>query len=664
MRPVLGLPFIALFTSPSAAWAAGLRISDVHTRTCGVAAVLGTPPIQGGPSLQACARFDIAWSGSWSDPRSHDAAWVFLKYRAILVDLQAAPVYQMAWTEADTVGLPERLVQEMIDDPDLEASDSLQIQEVQKGLWTLQDTAVTNTAGGLRKVEAVGYVAAYRPAEQVVNVRASTTTPWAHGSIQPDPVGKDADHRVLATADRRGVFVASGPALRSKEACQQDALSTDRSRARCHLGDVAFEDIELRWQPSAAHAEAAGRTEGTLPVAFDVWVQGVEMVHVSPGPFWVGDPSCDAGHGPSGCIYDKDAGAGAHQIHDESPVPVNAPGGIAYRLQGGSGDLAGPIPAPWPKATQGYYMMKYELSQGEYAQFINTLHLDQKTHRYPGAVGHARYEIQRDSTGERVALRPDRAVNWVGWVDAAAWLDWAGLRPFTEFEFTKACRGDQQPLAGEFCWGSVQAFPVGIIVGSEAPGGTANLNGNLTAAAAEYVGGDHGEGPVDGHAFELDDPAQLDLLVPPGQASMGLVGVASGATALTAEDLARTPPTDIMRQLEGRGHSGALQLSGNLWEFAVSMGNPAGRAFNGCHGDGTLTPGGEANVNTWPDKIGEGLGFRGGAWYPGIERAKIAHRHYGAESYFLRSHDAGIRGVRTAPGGQMPDTLGADCQVE
>ena len=40
-----------------------------------------------------------------------------------------------------------------------------------------------------------------------------------------------------------------------------------------------------------------------------------------------------------------------------------------------------------------------------------------------------------------VAGAPSRPANWISWDDGLAFADWAGLRPMTELEFTKAARG-------------------------------------------------------------------------------------------------------------------------------------------------------------------------------------------------------------------------------
>ena len=44
--------------------------------------------------------------------------------------------------------------------------------------------------------------------------------------------------------------------------------------------------------------------------------------------------------------------------------------------------------------------------------------------------------------------------NFLSWMDLAAYLDWAALRPMTELEFEKICRGPNPPIAGEYVWGT------------------------------------------------------------------------------------------------------------------------------------------------------------------------------------------------------------------
>ena len=55
--------------------------------------------------------------------------------------------------------------------------------------------------------------------------------------------------------------------------------------------------------------------------------------------------------------------------------------------------------------------------------------------------------------------------------------------------------------------------------------------------------------------------------------------------------------------------------------------------------------------NSWPTPDNQGVGFRGGSWYTKTSSGRIADRCFGSglTGYAERSHDTGIRGVRTAP---------------
>ena len=45
-------------------------------------------------------------------------------------------------------------------------------------------------------------------------------------------------------------------------------------------------------------------------------------------------------------------------------------------------------------------------------------------------------------------------MNYMTWTDLLAYLDWSCLRPMTEFEYEKICRGPVYPVANEYAWGN------------------------------------------------------------------------------------------------------------------------------------------------------------------------------------------------------------------
>ena len=47
----------------------------------------------------------------------------------------------------------------------------------------------------------------------------------------------------------------------------------------------------------------------------------------------------------------------------------------------------------------------------------------------------------------------------LNWADLAAYLDWSALRPMTELEFEKVCRGTMPRVAGEYPWGDTTINP-------------------------------------------------------------------------------------------------------------------------------------------------------------------------------------------------------------
>jgi hypothetical protein len=93
-----------------------------------------------------------------------------------------------------------------------------------------------------------------------------------------------------------------------------------------------------------------------------------------------------------------------------------------------------------------------------------------------------------------------------------------------------------------------------------------------------------------------------------------------------------------------------MDLSGNLPERPVTVGNSTGRSFNGAkHGNGALTAGGDGDVTTWPSTNAVGTGFRGGGWNFGVASLRLSNREGAAETNTIRAEDFGGRGVRSAP---------------
>lgn len=191
----------------------------------------------------------------------------------------------------------------------------------------------------------------------------------------------------------------------------------------------------------------------------DFRVFAVEMVYVPFGSFYIGSG------GTGGSEYQEIAPfykyptvTNPYQVTSEDSISVGASTGKLYYAAGGgnSGDRKGPIPTKYPKGYNAYYCMKYEISQQEYCDFLNTIIFGYATVHYQGMVGTARYNITL-SNGIFSTTTPCVPANFMAWDDLSAYLDWSGLRPMTELEFEKSCRGTAYPIPFECAWGTPYA---------------------------------------------------------------------------------------------------------------------------------------------------------------------------------------------------------------
>ena len=90
-----------------------------------------------------------------------------------------------------------------------------------------------------------------------------------------------------------------------------------------------------------------------------------------------------------------------------------------------------------------------------------------------------------------------------------------------------------------------------------------------------------------------------------------------------------------------------MDLSGNLWERPVTVGNSTGRSFEGrYHGNGALDSSGNPNVSTWPGTAATGSGLRGGDWDNVSTRARLSNRDAATGTNSSRLDNFGGRGVR------------------
>lgn len=367
------------------------------------------------------------------------------------------------------------------------------------------------------------------------------------------------------------------------------------------VGTVSCPGMRLKW------AFIKNGLAGTNSV--DISVHGIEMVYIPEGSFALGSGGNEGAHFFIHPITDM-----PYTVTSEAEIPVGATNGylryVSYWFGssdeiGGSvtrgGDGLGPIPAACPKGFNAIYCMKYEVSQEQYATFLN--HAGGYASTYFPNVWTSRFAICF-TNGSYVAMAPDRACNYLSWADLAAYLDWAGLRPMTELEFEKVCRGPLSAVSNEYVRGDT----------------------SLTRMT-NHLG-------VDGSGDETALPVNANANYGSGIAGPVRVGIFA--------------TTNSTRYTAGAGYYGVLNLADNVFEIVVSVGAPDGRAFTPQHGDGELA----ARPSTWPGPASAGMGVRGGSWQSAASKLRTSSRegiYQGTTPVVSRLACVGGRGVRSAP---------------
>lgn len=160
------------------------------------------------------------------------------------------------------------------------------------------------------------------------------------------------------------------------------------------------------------------------------------------------------------------------------PYTVSGPGPIPTGRQPGrlwatgiTPEDGGEIPGSFPNGYRAFYAMRFAITQGQYADFLNSLPEAEAALRY-FPEGHGKWIGRSGEPPNRVYaplgrfpntwFRPaapdrDHRCPWLSSADSAAFAAWAGLRPMTELEYEKTCRGPALPVlsdqSGSF-WGS------------------------------------------------------------------------------------------------------------------------------------------------------------------------------------------------------------------
>ncbi|MFN5064050.1 MAG: LamG-like jellyroll fold domain-containing protein, partial [Pseudomonadota bacterium] len=371
---------------------------------------------------------------------------------------------------------------------------------------------------------------------------------------------------------------------------------------------------KLRWN----YADIGAASTDTI----EIRLFGIEMVYVPQGAFYAGDGASTSQFRFKQGSSDDDP----WYITSENPINVSNVASNGYyhtNTTAGSGEFATgaafTIPLAFPKGFGGFYIMKGEISQGQWVAFFNTLTSTQKTARdITSASGKNTQSILNRNTvswtsGDATnvdqgggATHTSVAMNFLNIDDLLAYLDWAGLRPMSELEFEKAARGPLAAVAGEYAWGNTNATYASSITDS----GLVTERGQAGSNASYFWGS------------SLDGPLRVGSF-------------AKGVTT---------------REGSGAGYYGAMELSSNLLERAINVSRTASLAFKGyTHGDGLISSAGITDEAGWP-ATQDSVGFRGGGWRSEALFMRVSDRTYAATRTTTRNRSYGGRGVRSVAG--------------
>lgn len=362
------------------------------------------------------------------------------------------------------------------------------------------------------------------------------------------------------------------------------------------------------------------------PGTYNYKVYGVEMVNVPAGTFTAGGVSSE------------------YSRYNLTTIDAAAQSsGIAAATIGGS-SLG--IPSTFPMGYNSFYCMKYEITQQQYVDFLNSLTYNQQAGRVDVAPNSPigtlaltenaggqqnRNWIMIQTPGNNSALPAvfacgtststgfssgddgeNIACNKLSATDVWSYLDWAALRPMTELEYEKVCRGPETPVNLEFAWGTPDITYY------------YNANGNMINA---YLTNESFNSTVSNGSC--------------------MYGTNSGSQTYGPSRVGIFATNSSGRASSGAAYYGAMEMSGNVWEVTVTTGNATGTGFTGVFGDGALDASGNYNTTSWPPATGTtGVTLRGGNWVSTVGYIYMASRSNYSYTQSTRAYTIGGRGAR------------------
>lgn len=386
-------------------------------------------------------------------------------------------------------------------------------------------------------------------------------------------------------------------------------------------GTFTAQDIRLKW---FYRDNGVGDND-----IIDVDVYAIEMVYVPDGAFSIGNNGNSANAVNSFFKWSSPSHTSFEISSENAITAAGTVGAAAGTLGFGEfGNVAYfSIPLAFPKGYKGFYCMKYESSQQNWVDFLNSLTSGQQANL--SQSGGTRNGIT-STAGVFSTSTPFIPKQGNNWPDVASFLDWAGLRVMTELEYEKACRGTATVVTDEFAWGNT-SYTNHI---------TTLTNSGLTN--------------------EVSSVSSANTVLGVNNGSSNNQQIRCGAFAK-----ASTTRADA-----GASFYGIMDLTGNGLETVAwgSTSTATATTYSGIHGNGTLTNTGYADVTLWPGLSSgavtttSAIGLRGGCWFDQlsnqsaaeINKGRIANRELTSSFTSTSRGDwynntRSVRGVHTKP---------------
>jgi formylglycine-generating enzyme required for sulfatase activity len=434
----------------------------------------------------------------------------------------------------------------------------------------------------------------YDAAWVFIKYRLDPALPWNHATLSITGHLQTGGSTIQLPADLKGVFIFRN----------QDGI-----------GNVNYTGLQLRWNYGA---------DGVADNAVvEVRVLAIEMVQIPGGAYFVGDgTTTDVAR-----QFELGQTGAAYPVNSEAAITMGGSAGTNLNARnnttsgGGSNDdftyaVTQTLPAAYPKGFAAFYAMKYELTEGQYVDFLNMLTPTQAANRFMNQTGVNGNTVDDNGAAPEIytTTAPERPCGYQSFTAQSAYADWSALRHMSELEYEKLCRGNRPAVANEYAWGT-SALQITTFTFSNVGAANEVITNPGTGAIANFAGTNN----IVLRAWRS------------GIAPASFVG----ATRVQAS----------------AGYYGLMDLTGNLHEMCVSVSNSEGRALTATvHGDGNLAATGVSDIPTWPVNLSTSVRLRGGAYStapssPGILR--VSDRRVNPGSLGGTIGECGIRLVRT-----------------